>query len=424
MPGEESASLWLQFNQFCVEFSTMIISRGYKFRLYPTDQQEILFAQFAGTCRFVYNLALEQRKDWWRKYLTNTGKHISYASQNLELTALRADVDWIEATPCDALQYALRDLNQAFQKFFSGKANYPTPRKRGENDSFRIPFSRSHWRKLNAKWGVVHIPKIGKVKFRLTRDIPATINNINVSHDDLGWHVAFSTEVEVEVTPSLKPAVGIDRGVVHTLALSDVTFRDIDRERLRLLDRRARKHQRALARKKRGSNRRAQARRALARTKAVAARLRRHWNHQRSHEIAESFGLVVLEDLPTSNMTRSAKGTVDAPGRNVRQKAGLNREILNNGWTQFAEFVTYKVAAAGGVTRKVNPAYTSQTCSECHVVDAESRENQATFRCSNCGFSCHADTNAALNILRAGTQPAPLRPKGKRSKKRELKGSA
>jgi putative transposase len=400
-----------------------VINRGYKFRLYATAAQEVLFGQFAGTCRFVYNLALEQRCDWWREFRANTGSGISYASQNRELTLLRAEVDWIAAAPIDCLQYALRDLDRAYQNFFTGGANYPIPRKRGENDAFRFPFARSRWRKLNAKWGVVYIPKIGEVKFRLTRGIPGTVKNVTITSNALGWHVVFSTEIEHKSPENFGPAVGIDRGVVHAIALSDGTFHDMPRERLKVLDRRARKHQKKLSRCKRGSNRRTAARKLLARTKAKAARLRLHWNHERSTEIASTHGVVVIEALKTRNMTASAKGTVAKPGRKVRQKAGLNRAILENGWYQFEKLLSYKVAERSGELRKVNPAYTSQCCARCGTVDKKSRESQSAFNCGHCGHSAHADTNAAINILRAGTQPASRIAVG-RPKKRELTRAA
>lgn len=384
-----------------------MVHRGCKFRLYPTDEQETLFGQFAGVCRLVYNLGLEQRRDWWRQYHARIGSNISFVSQNRELTVLRAEFDWIAACPSDAQQYALRDLDRAFQNFFAGRTDYPTPRKRGVNDSFRFPGVRCFWRKLNAKWGAVRLPKIGEVKFRLTRDIPGTIKTVTIANDALGWHVVFSIEAEHVASPNFGPAVGIDRGVVHTLALSDGTFRDMPKERLKVLDRRARKQAKRLARTKRGSNRRTTARKLLARTKAKAARIRLHWNHERTTEIASTHGVIAIEALKTRNMTTSAKGTVEEPGCNIRQKAGLNRAILENGWHQFEVLLSYKVAERGGALCKVNPAYTSQTCSCCGIIDKTSRKNQATFHCGHCGHSAHADTNAAHNILKAGVQPAP-----------------
>jgi len=396
----------------------MAINRGYKFRLYATEEQEALFGQYAGVCRLVYNLALEQRRDWWRQHERNGLGRITFASQCRELTMLRAEFDWIAAVPNTMQVQALRDLDRAFSNFFSGRSGFPTPRKRGVNDAFRSQGKYCSWRKLNAKWAVVKLPKIGEVKFRLTRDIPGAIKNVTVTHDALGWHVVFSTEVEHEAPDNFGPAIGVDRGVVHTLALSDGTFRDMPRERLNVLDRRARKQARKLAKCKRGSTRRNAARKALASTKAKMARVRLHWNHERTTEIARTHGIVVLEALKTKSMTASAAGTVEEPGRNVRQKAGLNRAILNNAWFQFETLLAYKLAERGAELRKVNPAFTSQTCSCCGTIDKQSRENQATFHCGHCGHLASADTNAARNILRAGIQPAP-RPSAEKPLKRE-----
>jgi putative transposase len=400
-----------------------VIFRGYKFRLYPTDEQEKLLGQFSGVCRFVYNLALEQRRDWWRLFKENTGSSISYASQNRELTDLRREAEWISAVPSDFLQYALRDLDRAYQNFFSGRAEYPTPRKRGMNDAFRFAFSRSRWHKLNDKWGIIRIPKIGEVKFRLARDIPGAAKNVTITSDALGWHVVFNVEVEHEAPENFGPAVGIDRGIVRTLALSDGSFRDMPREQLKLIDRRARKHQKKLSRCKRGSNRRAATRKLLARTRAKAARLRLHWNHVTSTEIAGAFGVVVIEDLKSSNMTASAKGTLAEPGRNVRQKSGLNRAILETGWYQWATFAAYKLDERGGKLCKVPAPGTSIGCRECGCVEKSNRKSQAVFHCGSCGHRENADTHAARNILKAGTQPAS-RIAVRRPTKRELKRTA
>lgn len=400
-----------------------MLKRGYKFRLYATDEQEDLFGQFAGVCRLVYNLALEQRRDWWRQHERNGLGRITFASQCRELTMLRAEFEWIAAVPSNCEVQALRDLDKAFSRFFSGISGFPSMRKRGVNDSFRFQWKECAWRKLNAKWGAVWVPKVGEVKFRLTQDIVGDIKNITVIEDALGWHVVFSTEVEHEAPQNFGPAVGIDRGVVHTLALSDGTFRDMPKERLNILDRRSRKQARKLAKCKRGSNRRAAAKKVLARTKAKMARVRLHWNHERTTEIARTYGVVVLEALNTKSMTASAAGTMEAPGRNVRTKAGINRAILSNAWHQFEALLAYKLTERGGELRKVNPAYTSQTCSCCGTIDKQSRENQATFKCGHCGHAANADTNAARNILRAGTQPAPRSSIGK-PMKREPKRAA
>jgi transposase len=160
------------------------------------------------------------------------------------------------------------------------------------------------------------------------------------------------------------------------------------RRRLRLLERR-------LARAKHGSHRRAKARIAAARLRARQVDARKDWCEQVSTDLARRFDLIRVEHLRIKNMTRSGKGTPDCPGRNVRQKAGLNREILASGWGLLVRRLEEK---APGRVQKINPAFTSQRCSACGHVDRKSRERQALFRCTSCTFTCNADVNAARNL--------------------------
>jgi putative transposase len=366
----------------------MIVHRGFKYRVYPTPEQEGLFHSFAGVCRLVYNLALEQRRDHWRNYERMTGKKLSYVAQAKELTALRADFDWIAAVPIDPQQQALRQLDQAFANFFAGRAAYPTPRRKGEHDAFRFPTARcGELRKLNAKWSVIRLPKLGDVRVRTHRPIEGRPLSVTVTLEGGRWFISIACEI------------GIDRGVARTLTLSTGGVMSLDKERLNVLDRRARKAQRLLSRRKRGSRRYGKAQLAAARIKAQAARYRKDWNHKASFDIASRFGLVALEKLKTANMTRSAAGTVEEPGRNVRAKAGLNRSILAQGWYQFRLFLDYKLEAHGGHLIEVDPARTSQTCSVCGHVSPDNRTTQARFACVSCQHEMNADANAARVIL-------------------------
>jgi putative transposase len=355
-----------------------------------------LFRQFAGACRLVYNLGLEQKATWGRKH------RLSYVAQAADLTRLRAEFDWIRAVCSSCQQQALRDLDRAFQNFFAGRTRFPQPRKRGVNDSFRFPGREVAIKPLNGKWGAVRLPKIGWVKFRATRPMRGDLKNVTVSRDALGWHVAFTCEIEHEAPAPSPEVVGIDRGVATTLALSTGEMRTMPGN-LERIEARKRKAQRVVARRKRGSNRRRRAQARVARLQARQARIRRDFHHRAALDIARRYGVAVLEDLNTRGMTASARGTVAEPGRNVRQKAGLNRGILNAGWHQFATILTYKMKERGGQVVTVPARFTSQTCSACGVVDARSRESQARFLCVVCGHSDHADINAAINIRRRNT---------------------
>lgn len=379
-----------------------MIQRGFRFKLYPTGEQATLFAQFAGVCRLVYNIALEQRRDHWRQFKACTGKNISYPSQARELTQLRAEYDWIGAVHVTPQQQALRDLDRAYQTFFKGIAKYPSPRKKGLNDTFRYQGREVQTRKLNARWSEVKLPKIGWVRYRDTRALVGKLNNATISHAANGWHISFGLAIEHDTPRNTLPSVGIDRGVAQTLALSSGELLAMPSS-LATLERGKRKTQRIMSRRKRGSARYFEARRRVAAIQARQGRIRKDWLHRATLDLSKRFGTVVLESLNTKGMTASAKGTIAEPGRQVRQKAGLNRSILNQGWHIFETLLSYKLEERGGHLCKVPAHYTSLTCAQCGAVDRQSRENQATFACQHCGHRANADTNAAINILRRNT---------------------
>jgi putative transposase len=159
--------------------------------------------------------------------------------------------------------------------------------------------------------------------------------------------------------------------------------------------RRLRRLQRKLARARRDSNRRARVKLAIGRLRAAEADRRKDWVEKVSTHLARSFDTIRVEDLHVKDMTRSARGSVAVPGRNVSQKAGLNKSILTSAWGLLVRRLEEK---APGRVEKVNPAFTSQRCSACRYVDPRSRESQADFRCTACGYACNADVNAAKNI--------------------------
>ena len=239
------------------------------------------------------------------------------------------------------------------------------------------------------------MPKAGWVRFRWSRAVPDGVKSYRVTRDRAGrWHIGFAVIPDPVPGPRTGEAVGIDRGVAVSAALSTgqrLTVPGLTApERQRLL-----RLQRKLARARRGSGRRGKAKTAIARLKAREADRRTDWTEKVSTDLARRFDVIRVENLNIRSMTRSAKGTADAPGRNVRAKAGLNRAILGNGWGQLVRRLEDK---APGRVEKIHPAYTSQCCSACGQIAAESRKSQALFACVACGFACNADVNAARNI--------------------------
>jgi putative transposase len=374
----------------------MINRKAVLFRLYPTPEQSAQMAQIAGACRFVYNLALEQRRDWYRP-----GRKFNFASQCREVTELRAEVDWLKAVPVHALQQALKDLDRAYQNWWAGRAAAPTPRKRGVNDSFRFPDPVSlKVRRTGQSSGQIKLPKLGWVSLRGWQTLPGDICNVTVSRRAGQWFAAVQCEREVaEPVLSTLPPIGIDMGIAVFAALSDgatIAPANHGKKALKTL----RKAQRALARKKRGSANRRKAAQRVAKIQKRVANARKDFLHKHSTTIAKNHGMVVVEALQVRNMSVSVKGTVEEPGRKVRQKAGLNRAILDQGWSMFRTMLAYKLADRGGKLVEVPAAYNSQTCPECGHVSAANRQSQADFVCVACGHAANADTNAAINILR------------------------
>ncbi len=367
-----------------------------RYRLLPTPAQEAVLRDHCGQARYVWNLAVEQHSHW------HPGRKGAprYLEQCRQLTAARAGFPWLAAGSQMVQQQALRDFARAMAAFFNpaNPAGRPTWRKAGRNEGFRCVGRRGRqWdvRRLSRKAGEVWVPKAGWVRFRWSRPVPPDAKSYRVTLDRAGrWHVAFAVIPAPVPAPGNGEVVGIDRGVAVSAALSTGELLRVPalaaRERNRM-----RRLERILARAKRGSKRRARVKHAIARLHARQADRRKDWVEKTTTGVVRRFDVIRVEDLRIKNMTRSAKGTRENPGRNVSQKAGLNRGILASGWGLLVRRLEDK---APGRVEKVTPHFTSQRCSACGHVEARSRESQARFACVACGYAANADVNAARNI--------------------------
>ena len=342
--------------------------------------------------RFVWNLAVEQHSHWHLGRASAPG----YLEQCRQLTAARAKHPWLAAGSQMVQQQALRDFARARANYFGGTHGRPSWRKAGRNEGFQVvALKPGEVRRLSRHIGEVRVPKAGWVRFRWSRAVPPGAKSYRVTRDRAGrWRLAFAVIPESIAGPGNGQTVGIDRGIAVSAALSTgerLTVPGLSAGRKQRLGR----LQRRLARGRPGSNRRARVKRAVARLRARETDARKDWAEKASTGIARRFDLIRVEDLRIRDMTRSAKGTAGKSGRNVRQKSGLNREILRSGWGLLVRRLEDK---APGRVEKVKPHYTSQCCSACGHVDAKSRESQACFTCTACGFAGNADVNAARNI--------------------------
>ncbi|MGH3198211.1 MAG: RNA-guided endonuclease InsQ/TnpB family protein [Streptosporangiaceae bacterium] len=367
-----------------------------RYRLLPSPAQEAVLRGHCGHARYVWNLAVEQHSHWHPGRAGAPG----YLEQCRQLTQARAEHSWLREGSQMVQQQALRDFARAMAAFFDPRnpARRPSWRKAERDEGFRIVGRRGRqWdvRRVSRHVGQVRVPKAGWVRFRWSRAVPPGAKSYRVTHDRVGrWHVAFAAVPVPVPAPGNGQVVGVDRGITVSAALSTGKLLHAPsltgRERTRL-----RRLERKLARAKRGSNRRARVKNTIARLRARETDRRKDWAEKASTSITRRFDVIRVEDLQIGNMTRSAKGPAGHPGRNVRAKAGLNREIMRSGWGLLVRRLEDK---APGRVEKISPAFTSQRCSACGHVDGKSRESQACFACTACGYACNADVNAAQNI--------------------------
>lgn len=373
----------------------MLIQKACKYRLRTDPEIEHQLRRIAGCCRFVWNKALALQQE---RYAAGE-KKLSYAGMCKELTDWKRQpaTAFLAEAPIHVLQQSLKDLDRAYGNFFANRAAFPKFKKRGQHDSFRSPDCFT----VDQGNSRIKLPKLGWLRYRNSREITGVPRNVTVSLHASHWYISIQTEQTVPdpVHPS-STSVGIDRGINALAALSTGTlvqplnaFTRMSRKLARL--------QRQLARKVKFSQNWKKQKQKISRLHSKIAAMRQDYLHKLSTAIAKSHGLVVLEDLQVKNMAASASGTLEAPGKKVKQKSGLNRSILDQGWGEMARQLEYKLHWLGGQLIKVPPQYTSQRCHACGHIHPENRKS-IKFQCLSCGHEAHADVNAAKNILAAG----------------------
>lgn len=374
--------------------------QAYKYELKPNGGQQRDMRRFSGSCRFVFNKALALQKERYEQ----GEKKLGYAGLCKALTTWRnsENTAWLADAPIHPLQQALKDLERAYTNFFAKCADFPSFKKKGMGDSFRYPDAKQF--KIDAVNSRVFLPKLGWIRYRNSRVMLGTAKNITVSGSGGKWFVSIQTEREVEQpVPVATSAIGIDVGIARFATLSDGSFIK-PLNSFKQHHRRLAHAQRAMARKKKFSNNWKKAKARVQHIHTTIANVRRDFLHKTSATISQNHALVCIEDLQVRNMSKSAAGSSEAPGRNVKAKSGLNRSILDQGWFEFRRQLDYKLEWQGGLLIAVPPQYTSQTCPACGHVSKDNRVTRAKFACTQCGFEEHADLVGAINILSRGMQ--------------------
>ena len=373
--------------------------RGYVTRS-KRERLESVLAQ----CAVLYNAALQERRDAWRM----AGKSVTYIDQCKSLVHVRSDMQEWGDLDTQIGRGVLRRVDRAFTAFFRRV-------KRGENPGHPRFKPSSRFRTLEIaepRPGMVKVRPDGRkayvrvkglpvIEMRLKRSLPPStaLKSLRLVVRPNGLAVDLGYQVEKEPLASTGKQVGIDLGVNNRLALSDgrmVEAREADRSREKAL-------QRAVSRGRKGSNRRRKRARMLAKERHRNRVRNRNAVHRLTAEIVRRYDGIAMERLVIRNMTRSARGTIEEPGVNVRGKSGLNREILNQTWGLIREQLRYKAEWAGREFVEVDPRFTSKICHACG--NRTPQGEYRTYRCGVCGQEEDRDTNAAINVLQRAFGP-------------------
>lgn len=370
-----------------------VITKTYKYKLKTNSFQSEKLNAWIHSCRAVYNLALET------KIYAYSSKKISLTKFDLnnQLPELKQEFDWIKDVPAQTLQGVIDRLDDAYKTFFRG-GGFP---KWANKYKYNSLLFKQGVEIVEAK---IKLPKIGKLNYFQSREIPkdSKIKQATVIKEIDGFYICIvvkQNQTKRLYSPSIdSQEVGIDMGVSLFYALSNGKTKENPRV-LGNFSNTLRLEQRSLARKRKGSNNWIKQKKRVQKINAKIKNVRADFLHKSSLELVTYYDLIAIEDLKLKNMTKSSKGNLKEPGKMVKQKSGLNRVLLDVSAGSFFDKLEYKCEWYGKKLVRVDPKYSSQTCSNCGSKSKENRKTQAKFKCVSCGHTENADVNAAKNIL-------------------------
>lgn len=392
----------------------MIIRKAYQFKLKTAADLEEKLSQMAGSCRFVWNKALAMNLERLKNkhglfWYNELAFWLKFWKQTDEL-------NFLKSCPSQALQQTLMRLDKAFKDGFDKKQKnkrIPVFKRKWGKDSFSYPqgFKIDNRR--------VFLPKLGWLSFHKSRKILGKAKNLTVKKMGDGWYISIQVEVEVkEPRHPSKSTVGIDLGITRFATLSTGEFfkplNSFKKHEKKLI-----KIQRKLSRQEKRSSSWRKQKKKLARVHQKIRDSRLDYLHWVSSKVSKNHAIVILEDLKVKNMSKARKGSLENPGRNVKAKSGLNKSIIDQGWRQFRDLLSYKQQYLGGEVLFVNPQYTSQKCPICSTIDARNRLSQAEFCCIKCAYRNNADVVGAMNALAAGLAVMACQANPKRGRQQE-----
>ena len=374
----------------------MQILKAFKFELMPNGAQVHKMKQFCGCSRFVFNRALAYQNEQYQK--DNSFKFSYNKIANL-LPEWKHELTWLKDCHSQVLQQSIKDLDKAFENFFAKRANFPNFKCKGEQDSFRFPQGC----KLEQENNRIYLPKIGWVRYRNSRNVLGIIKNVTISQKCGKWYVSIQTEFEQETPQPKGGEIGIDMGIVRFATLSNGEYFEPINAFKNLKGKLA-KLQKQFKHKTKFSKNWQKLKAKIAKLHHKISNIRKNYLHQISSKISKNHAIVYVEDLQVANMSKSASraGNAEQHGKNVKQKSGLNRAILDQSWAEFRRQMAYKLSWNGGFLFAVPPQNTSRCCPNCGHTSKDNRQTQANFECMECGYQNNADVVGAINVLKRG----------------------
>ena len=370
----------------------MQLRKAFKFEIMPNSEQIRRIKQFCGCSRFVFNRALAWQNE---QYEQDNSVKFSYTKIANLLPHWKKELLWLKDCHSQVLQQSLKDLESAFKNFFQKRADFPKFKKKGLKERFRFPQGC----KLEQQNNRLYLPKIGWVRYRNSRAVVGEIKNVTVSQKCGRFFVSIQTEFEYEIPTHQGGEIGIDMGVARFATLSSGEFFE-PLNAFKTYKGKLAKLQRQLKNKVKFSQNWQKLKAKIAKLHHKISNIRKNYLHQ----ISQSHAIVYVEDLQVTNMSKSAKRDVEQHGKNVKQKSGLNRMILDQSWFEFRRQLDYKLLWNGGHLIAVPPQNTSRTCPCCGHTAKDNRQTQAVFECVECGYTENADVVGAINILRRGQE--------------------
>lgn len=397
--------------------------KGIRLLAHPTEKQKATLSQWMGCARVIWNAKCEDER-----YMTRFARRYcplgTYAPIDQTFSQYKSKelTPWLSDCPSQILRNSAVNWYQTYWKFIKGDCG--KPRRKSKSDTASIYLTREVFRFERDESGCLRLfvgtkrNNIGYLSIKRHRYFKLP-SSITIKRDKGRYYVSFCYGEAVQSTVSFNKAnlkhlqaanslwldkhtVGIDRGITIPVQANEKSFDFSANQKRNKVnkERYLKRMQKKLSRQVMGSNRRRKTKHHIGRAHQKIVNLRNDFCHQTSHAITSNkqYKVIVLEDLKTKNMSKSAKGTVDSPGKQVKAKSGLNRSILDKGWHRFEVYLAYKAQRQGKALFKVSAQYTSQACADCGHTHPSNRPSQSHFECQHCGHTDNADRNAAKVI--------------------------